>query len=92
MESIFLHDDKGVGEKRYRLANRGAWFLGKTFEKRKDYFKTLKTVYDYASSVIHAGTPKEKKQYELSETISDAQDLCKDAILQVALERDTGLD
>ena len=30
----------------------------KAFDERKSHFKTLKRVYDYASSVIHGGTPK----------------------------------
>ena len=85
LESVLLNDDKGsIGEKRYRLAIRGGWFLGKTFNERKDYFDTLRAVYDYASSVIHAGILKEKKQHELSKTISDAQDICRDAILRIA--------
>ena len=88
LESVLLNDDKGsIGEKRYRLAIRGGWFLGKTFNERKDYFDTLRTVYDYASSVIHAGMPKEKRQHELSKTISDAQDHYRNIILRIARVR-----
>ena len=78
MESVLLSDDRGnVGEKRHRLAIRGAWFLGTTFAERKKYFSDLKTVYDYASSVIHAGTPKDKSSAPLDETISEAQGICR---------------
>ena len=58
LESVLLGDDTGTGEKRHRLATRGAWLTGKTFEERRSHFETLKRVYDYASSVIHGGTPK----------------------------------
>ena len=75
---------EGGGEKRHRLAIRGAWLLGKTFDDRKEYFKTFRDLYDYASSVIHAGSPKSKEQRDLSKTISDAQDLCRTAILRIA--------
>ena len=88
LESVLLSDDRGiVGEKRHRLAIRGAWFLGTTFAERKHSFCTLKTLYDYASSVIHAGSPKEKKSSPLDKTISDAQCLCRAAILRIANAR-----
>ena len=88
LEAVLLNDDKGViGEKRHRLAIRGAWFLGETFDKRKQYFKILRKVYDIASNVIHAGNPDEKNEHEVSNTISDAQNLCRDAILQIAQAR-----
>ncbi len=85
LESVLLSDDRGsVGEKRHRLAIRGAWLLGTTFAERKHSFRTLQAVYDYASSVIHAGNPKEKKSAPLDKVISDAQHLCRAAILRIA--------
>ena len=84
LESVLLNDDKGTGEKRHRLATRGAWLLGATFDRRKSHFDTLRYVYDYASSVIHGGTPKVKQGRDLRQDIADAQDLCRDAILRVA--------
>ena len=87
LESILLSEDKGKGEKRHRLATRGAWFLGKTVEKRKSYFDTLRYVYDYASSVIHGGTPKVKSERDLAQDIGAAQNLCRDAIMRVAEAR-----
>ena len=72
MESVLLNDDRSVGEKRHRLAIRGAWLLGDTFEERKEYFDTLRDFYDYASSVIHAGSPKEKKRRSVPKAILDA--------------------
>ena len=68
LESVLLSDDKGTSEKRHRLATRGAWLLGETFDQRETYFETLKHVYDYAPSVIHGGTPKVKKSAILGAT------------------------
>ena len=88
LESVLLSDDRGtVGEKRHRLSIRGAWFLGSTFAERKSSFGTLRTLYDYASSVIHAGSPKETESCPLDRVISDAQHLCRAAILRIAKAR-----
>ena len=55
LESVLLSDDRGnVGEKRHRLAIRGVWFLGTTFAERKRSFRTLRTLYDYASSPTYS--------------------------------------
>lgn len=84
LESVLLSDDRGiVGEKRQRLGIRGAWMLGDTFERRKEYFRTLRKAYDFASSVVHAGSPKEKDRERLAKVIVDAQDLCREAILRI---------
>lgn len=88
LESVLLSDDRGnVGEKRHRLAIRGAWFLGTTFAERKRSFHTLRTLYDYASSVIHAGNPKETDAFPVDKIIPDAQDLCREAILRISNAR-----
>ena len=88
LESVLLSDDKGVvGEKRHRLATRGAWLLGETFEERRAYFRTLRDVYDFASSVLHAGSPKANKKEELAKAIREAQNLCRAAILRIASAR-----
>ena len=84
LESAVLSDDTGTSEKRYRLATRGAWLLGETFDQRETYFNTLRRVYDYASSVIHGGTPRARGDRDLGGDIASAQDLCRDAILRLA--------
>ena len=61
MESVLLSENKGTGEKRHQLATRGAWYLGKTVDQRRQIYDTLRYVYDYASSVIHGGKPKPKQ-------------------------------
>ena len=39
LESVLLSDDRGnVGEKRHRLAIRGAWFIGSTFRNENAAF------------------------------------------------------
>ena len=83
LESVLLADDNGVvGEKRHRLATRGAWLLGETLDTRKAYFRTLRDAYDFASTVLHAGSPK-KNTEKLANTIGEAQDLCREAILRI---------
>ena len=84
LESILLNDDTGTSEKSLRLAIRGAWLLGETFDERSSYFETLKAVYTYASSVIHGGTPKIRRDRNLRSDITNARDLCRDAILKLA--------
>ena len=84
LESILLSDDTGTSEKRHRLATRGAWLLGETFEQRETCFNTLRHVYDYASSVIHGGTPRARGDRDVERDIATVQDLCRDAILHLA--------
>ena len=85
LESVLLTDDnRASGEKRHRLATRGAWLLGGTFEKRKKYFDTLWDAYALASTVLHAGSLQKKDTEALARAISEAQDLCREAILRIA--------
>ena len=58
--------------------------MGETFGQRETYFNTLRHVYDYASSVIHGGTPRVRGDRDLGRDIACAQDLCRDAILRLA--------
>ena len=84
LESVLLGDDQGVvAEKSYRLATRGAWWLGETFDERKAYFHTLRKAYGFASTFVHAGSLKRKKVEEAETTIGQAQDLCRAAILRI---------
>ena len=85
MESILLADDKGaVGEKSHRLAVRGAWLLGETFEQRKSYFRSLRAAYGFASNVLHAGNLKKRDEEARARTLNEAQDICRAAILRIA--------
>ena len=85
MESVLLGDDKGsVGEKRHRLAIRGAWLLGEDFAQRKTCFEGFRRAYDLASTVIHAGSLRSQDLEENTRIIKEAQDACRAAILRVA--------
>ena len=89
LESVLLGDDKGnVGEKRHRLAMRGAWLLGETFEQRKMYFHALRDAYDFAPSVLHAGSLEKEGKKAVESAIGETQDLCREAILQIANARE----
>ena len=84
LESVLLSDDGGfVGEKRHRLGIRGAWLLGDTLERRKEYFRTLRDAYDFASRVVHAGSLKAKDKERVAKVIGGAQNLCREAILRI---------
>ena len=85
MESVLLADDKGaVGEKRHRLAMRGAWLLGETFEQRKTYFGSLRDAYGFASNVLHTGSLKKKHAEARARALGEAQDICRAVILRIA--------
>ena len=85
MESTLLADDKGVvGEKTHRLAIRGAWLLGETFEQRKSYFRSLRAAYGFASNVLHAGNLKKRDEEARDRVLHEAQDICRAAILWIA--------
>ncbi len=88
LESVLLPDDRGaVGEKRHRLAIRGAWLLGETLEQRKSHFRSLRDAYDFASSVLHAGKLNRKGEEARDKAITEAQDICRAAILRIAKDQ-----
>ena len=88
LESVLLSDDRGaVGEKRHRLALRGAWLLGETLEQRKAYFRSLRDAYDFASSVLHAGRLKKGGEEARNMVIAEAQTICRAAIRRIATDK-----
>ena len=85
LESVLLSDDRGaIGEKSHRLAIRGAWLLGETFEQRKKYFRSLREAYGFASNVLHAGRLKKQKEEARARVLNEAQDICRDTIMRIA--------
>ena len=85
IESVLLADDKGaVGEKGHRLATRAAWLLGETLEQRKEYFRSLRDAYGFASNVLHVGSLKKQKEEARARVLDEAQDICRAAILRIA--------
>ena len=92
MESVLLADDNGtVGEKSHRLAIRGAWLLGDTLEERKKYFRRLRQAYGFASNVLHAGSLKKQKEEARAKAFAEAQDICRAAILRIAIAKDKAM-
>ncbi|MDE0613236.1 MAG: hypothetical protein OXI32_02350 [bacterium] len=88
MESVLLADGKGAtGEKRHRLAIRGAWLLGETFDQRKSYFRSLRDAYDLASTVLHAESLETRDSEKHARVISEAQDACRATILRIAKDQ-----
>ena len=74
LEALFLPD--GGQELSFRLATRGAWYLGADGEERMKCFDTLKRAYDAGSSAVHKGTLKNVDKKLLAEAL----DLCRSAI------------
>ena len=87
LESALLAGDSGnVTEMQFRIATRGAWLLGETYDERKAYFDTLRKAYGLASSVLHARRLKRRNREEDVSTVARAQELCRSAILQMVWE------
>ncbi len=85
LELTLLAGDSGnVSEMQFRIATRGAWLLGDTYNERKTYFYILRKAYGLASSVLHARNLNRKKREEDTSTVSRAQDLCRAAILHMS--------
>ena len=80
LESLFYQEGE-ITELSLRLALRGAWYLGNDKSQRVEYFKTLKKAYDACSKAVHTGSLKGKESTH-RELLTDAQDLCRKAILK----------
>ena len=63
-------------ELRYKLATRGACFLGDNDEESKSILKKLKTFYDNRSAIVHNGKTK-KSLRTVAENLSDVSDLAR---------------
>ena len=63
-------------ELRYKLATRGACFLGDNDEESKSILKKLKTFYDNRSAIVHNGKTK-KSRRTVAENLSDVSDLAR---------------
>ena len=80
LEALFL-DHSDNAELAFRLATRGAWYLGEGVHERKRISGDLRNVYRAASRVIHAGSPGGDARDQA--TLHRAQDLCRSAILRM---------
>lgn len=85
LEALFLRTSERA-EISYRLATRGAWYLGNDPDERARVYKQLRAAYDEASKVMHAGPKGSNREGWF--TLENAQDLCHRAILQMMEESD----
>ncbi len=87
LESVLLAGDSGnSSEIQFRIATRGAWLLGETYDERKACFDTLRKGYGLASSVLHGRGLKRKNREEDAGTVGRAQEFCRGAILHMVRE------
>ena len=86
LEAIFLKEITGEKnqEMRFRLALNGAWYLGNGLEERQTIRKTLRAVYDKASTAVHEGYVEVSKDNR--ELLADGQRLCRSGILKLLKE------
>ncbi len=92
-ESLYLSNIPESTELSFRLRLYAAWYLKKKTKDRKDLMKIFNRLYDWRSAVVHNGKLPEKKisrtkkrpytQEEISELITQAQDLCQESIINV---------
>ena len=66
----------GGSELRYKLATRGACFLGDNSEERKSILKRLKTFYNQRSAIVHNGKTTDNDR-TVAENLSDVSDLAR---------------
>ena len=78
LEALFLNNCQS--ELAYRLATRGALYLGDNFKERKEYYDILRKAYKIASIAVHGKEIDMKKHKKLLE---NAQDLCRKGILKM---------
>ena len=93
LESLYLSNIPEPTELSFRLRLYAAWYLKKKTKDRKDLMKIFNRLYDWRSAVVHNGKLPEKKisknkkrpytQEEISELITQAQDLCRQSILKI---------
>lgn len=77
LEALFI-EERG-GEIAFRLATRGAWYLGSDLEDRVRIHRELRRAYREASNVVHGNREDDQ---ELQSVLEHAQDLCRRAILK----------
>lgn len=79
LEALFL-PGQAQGELAFRLAVRGAWYMGATTEDRKQIRDLIATAYRRASTAIHGG--KVGDYMGNVNLIGSVQHLCREAILK----------
>ena len=71
IEAIFLaNDNNDHSQLRYRLALRGAKYIGNNMVERKEIFKKFRDAYDLTSAVVHRGKVSDKHDQKLLDEIA----------------------
>ena len=65
----------------FRMAMRGAWYVGTDGEDRVRIFNLLRKAYQVCSTAAHTGRIENRKGRE-GETLTAAQDICRRAIIK----------
>lgn len=81
-----LYQPENSGELSFRVALRGAWHLGTTYEERKEHWRALRQAYSLASTAVHTGDVKEESK--TFDVLNRGQDLCRLGILKRLEEGD----
>ena len=88
LESLYVPDSSG--EITFKLGVRAAFHLRDDLANRKALKKKFGEIYSWRSTAVHTGelTQKTKKlsQEEIDEFIEEAQDYCRDSILEILKE------
>jgi Apea-like HEPN len=60
-ESLFMSDDKYIGELKYRLSERASLFIGGSdIAACRNIFRNMKVAYNLRSDIVHGNRVKEK--------------------------------
>lgn len=86
LESLYAQGSKS--EIAYRVAQRGAWHLGDTFEERKKYRELLHEIYDEASKIVH-GRSSKKTYDEHVDLLIKGREACRKGILKILDHEET---
>ncbi len=84
LEALFLKDS--IGESRFRVSSRAAWYLGQSLEERIGHQKTISAAYDVASRAVHTGAVKNAEEHR--ELLGAAQSFVRSAIVKRLDEAD----
>jgi len=61
LEAILV-PDADTAELKHRLTQRGAWYLGRSQQERREIAQELREIYDRRSAIVHGSIRKEKKK------------------------------
>jgi hypothetical protein len=81
-ESLFLGDRRNNEQITFTFRLRGAWFLGKDKQDRRDLVCFFNSIYDCRSVSVHTGKlgqkikVKNRGEIEITKFLEEADDLC----------------